>query len=228
MGSDGKEAPNGTLGELWMRGPKCVLARVQVLHQLISIQTVSQSVTLETRKPRLNLSTRTIGSLGELIFCGQVHVVDIWTSGDLAYRDNEGFFYIKDRLKDVIIRGGENIASGAVEAGIYKDERVLDCCVVAVPDPKLNELPVCGFLRHLWHLLIIRQAGMVYLKAAYRSKVKPEEIISIASKHLPKHETPVFIHISDKPLPVNAKSVRSCSPWMRSHSNLLNVFFVQR
>lgn len=63
-------------------------------------------------------------------------------SGDMACRDEEGFFYIRDRLKDVIIRGGENIAGGAVENAIYKDERVLHCAAVGVPDPKLGELVV--------------------------------------------------------------------------------------
>lgn len=50
---------------------------------------------------------------------------------------------------------------------------------------------------------------MVYLKEEYRGKTQPEDIIREAQKHLPKHEVPVFVHISDEPLPVNAKYAAS-------------------
>lgn len=60
-------------------------------------------------------------------------------SGDIGYVDEEGFLYISDRQKDLVIRGGENIASVAVENEIYMHPGVLDCAVVPVPHPKLGE-----------------------------------------------------------------------------------------
>ncbi|KAG5636318.1 hypothetical protein H0H81_008432 [Sphagnurus paluster] len=61
-------------------------------------------------------------------------------TGDLGFLDNEGFLYIKDRIKDIIIRGGENIDSVSVENALYRDPRVLEAAAVGVPDERLGEL----------------------------------------------------------------------------------------
>ncbi|KAJ3516840.1 hypothetical protein NLJ89_g878 [Agrocybe chaxingu] len=61
-------------------------------------------------------------------------------TGDVGYLDHEGFLYIKDRLKDIIIRGGENIDSVSVENALYADPRVLEAAAVGVPDERLGEL----------------------------------------------------------------------------------------
>ncbi|KAL1748754.1 hypothetical protein HDZ31DRAFT_28730 [Schizophyllum fasciatum] len=61
-------------------------------------------------------------------------------TGDIGYLDKEGFLYIKDRIKDIIIRGGENVDSVAVENALYKDPRVLQAACVGVPDERLGEL----------------------------------------------------------------------------------------
>ncbi|KAF8322099.1 acetyl-CoA synthetase-like protein [Clavulina sp. PMI_390] len=67
---------------------------------------------------------------------------DGWfNSQDLGYVDKEGFLYIKGRVKDLIIRGGENIDAVSVENAFYDDERVLSCAAVGVPDARLGELP---------------------------------------------------------------------------------------
>ncbi|KAL1731658.1 hypothetical protein EV714DRAFT_248729, partial [Schizophyllum commune] len=62
-------------------------------------------------------------------------------TGDLGVMDSEGFLYIRDRLKDIIIRGGENIDSSTVENALHADEGVLEAAAVAVPDERLGELP---------------------------------------------------------------------------------------
>lgn len=60
-------------------------------------------------------------------------------TGDVAYLDEEGFCYIVDRIKDLVIRGGENIGCGSVEAAILEHPDVLEASVYGVPDPRLGE-----------------------------------------------------------------------------------------
>jgi long-chain acyl-CoA synthetase len=60
-------------------------------------------------------------------------------SGDIARIDDEGFVYIVDRVKDMIIRGGENVYSVIVEAAIFELAEVADCAVVGLPHPVLGE-----------------------------------------------------------------------------------------
>lgn len=70
---------------------------------------------------------------------------DGWlNTGDMALICPEGFLYIRDRAKDVIIRGGENIASAEVENEVFKDDRIAECGAVAVPDERLGELVGIG------------------------------------------------------------------------------------
>jgi fatty-acyl-CoA synthase len=62
-------------------------------------------------------------------------------TGDLATLDAEGYVFIVDRKKDVIIRGGENISSIEVEKALYTHAAVLECAVIAVPDETWGETP---------------------------------------------------------------------------------------
>ena len=63
-------------------------------------------------------------------------------SGDMGYLDSEGFLFLTDRKKDMIISGGENIASSEVERVIFEMEQVMDVAVIAQPDPQWGEVPV--------------------------------------------------------------------------------------
>jgi fatty-acyl-CoA synthase len=62
-------------------------------------------------------------------------------TGDLATVDSEGYVFIVDRAKDIIISGGENIASVEIENVIYTHPHVVECAVIAVPDEKWGEVP---------------------------------------------------------------------------------------
>lgn len=62
-------------------------------------------------------------------------------TGDLATVDPEGYILIVDRAKDIIISGGENIASVEIENAIYTHPDILECAVIAVPDVKWGEVP---------------------------------------------------------------------------------------
>jgi long-chain acyl-CoA synthetase len=64
----------------------------------------------------------------------------MFRTGDIGYRDSDGYFYILDRLKDMIVTGGENVYSGEVEAVIYKHPAVREVAVFGIPDPQWGEL----------------------------------------------------------------------------------------
>ncbi|MBL8649609.1 MAG: acyl--CoA ligase [Sphingopyxis sp.] len=61
-------------------------------------------------------------------------------SGDLGYLDEDGYLFIVDRKKDIIIRGGENISCQEVEAAIYEHADVNECAVFGLPDERLGEV----------------------------------------------------------------------------------------
>ena len=67
-------------------------------------------------------------------------IVDGWLrSGDIGHVDDEGFVYVSDRAKDMILRGGENVYSAEVEAAIYEHPSVYEAAVYGIPDERLGE-----------------------------------------------------------------------------------------
>lgn len=66
-------------------------------------------------------------------------------SGDLAVMHPDGYVQVRDRLKDIIISGGENISSVEVEKALYRHPAVADAAIVAMPDDKWGEVP-CAFV----------------------------------------------------------------------------------
>jgi fatty-acyl-CoA synthase len=63
-------------------------------------------------------------------------------TGDLAVMESDHYVKIKDRSKDIIISGGENISSLEVEDALYRHPAVLSCAIVAKPDVKWGEVPL--------------------------------------------------------------------------------------
>jgi fatty-acyl-CoA synthase len=102
-------------------------------------------------------------------------------SGDLAVMQPDGYVKIKDRSKDVIISGGENISSLEVEDVLYRHPAVMAAAVVAAPDPKWGETP-CAF---------------VELKPG--SSVSAEELIEHCRKFLAKFKAPRAIIFGELP-----------------------------
>lgn len=102
-------------------------------------------------------------------------------SGDLAVQYPDGYVKIKDRSKDIIISGGENISSIEVEDVLYRHPAVLAAAVVAKPDPKWGETP-CAFLE---------------LKPDV--SITPEEIIAFCKEHLAHFKVPKNVIFGDVP-----------------------------
>ncbi|KAF9012333.1 hypothetical protein BDQ17DRAFT_1343710 [Cyathus striatus] len=118
------------------------------------------------------------------ISTSRVITKDGWLrTGDLGYLDDEGFLYVKDRLKDIIIRGGENIDSVSVENALYADPRVLEAAAVGVPDERLGELV----------------AAVVSVKPPFQGRVTEAMLIAQARNRLPRFAVPVMIVISNHP-----------------------------
>ena len=64
----------------------------------------------------------------------------LFRTGDVGYQDAAGYFYILDRLKDMIVTGGENVYCGEVEAVIYEHPAIREAAVFGIPDPQWGEL----------------------------------------------------------------------------------------
>ena len=104
-------------------------------------------------------------------------------SGDVGCLDDEGFLYIKDRIKDIVIRGGENIACLEIEAAIYEHPSVREASVFGIPDERLGE------------------------KLAVRISLNPEktlsqeELSSFLEKKIAKFKIPELAWFQDEELP---------------------------
>jgi fatty-acyl-CoA synthase len=102
-------------------------------------------------------------------------------SGDLAVLQQDGYIKIKDRSKDVIISGGENISSLEVEDVLYRHPAVLGAAVVAMPDEKWGETP-CAF---------------VEIKPG--AKVTEKDIVEFCRQHLARFKAPRAVVFGELP-----------------------------
>ena len=102
-------------------------------------------------------------------------------SGDAAVWRENGYIQIKDRLKDVIISGGENVSSVEVENTLYKHPAVLAAGVVAKPDDKWGEVP----------------AAFIELKPGVEASA--DEISAFCREHLAGFKTPKYIEFGELP-----------------------------
>ena len=113
-------------------------------------------------------------------------IVDGWLrTGDLGRLDDEGFVYIEDRAKDMVLRGGENVYCSEVEAAIYEHHAVHEAAVFGVPHERLGE----------------EVAAAVVPKRGERIEV--DELQAFVGERLAKFKVPTVVAIFNEPLPRN-------------------------
>jgi long-chain acyl-CoA synthetase len=114
-------------------------------------------------------------------------ITDGWLhTGDIARMDEDGFIYIVDRKKDMVLRGGENIYCAEVEANLYRHPAVAECSVFGVPDERLGE-----------------EVGVAIVLRPGHSAT-PDELREHCASIAAKHKTPRYIWIREEALPRNA------------------------
>ncbi|MGB7180537.1 MAG: acyl-CoA synthetase [Burkholderiaceae bacterium] len=135
-------------------------------------------------------------TMGEVVFRGNVTMKgylknpqataevfrDGWFhTGDLGVRYADGYVKLKDRAKDIIISGGENISSIEVEDALYKHPAVSACAVVAMPDKKWGETP------------------LAFVELHAEATVSEDELIAHCREHLARFKCPRAVRFSQLP-----------------------------
>ncbi|HEX7816560.1 class I adenylate-forming enzyme family protein [Dyella sp.] len=129
-------------------------------------------------------------------------IVDGWLrTGDLGRFDAEGYVTITGRIKDVIIRGGENLSPGLIENQLAKHPSVKECCVVGVADADLGEVPVAFVVPRSGeelHIEALREHVLTGLSRVY----VPARIVVVASlptSHVGKVDRKVLRRMAGEP-----------------------------
>ncbi len=104
-------------------------------------------------------------------------------TGDLGYMDEDGYVYLVDRAKDMIVSGGENVYSVEVEAALYGHPAVLEAAVFGIPDARLGEQV---------HAAVVLKDG---------GAVPPEELIAHCRNAIAGYKCPKAITVHHEPLP---------------------------
>ena len=134
------------------------------------------------------------GETGELILRSPANCIGYWNdpdattkllrhgwlhTGDLVMCDEDGYYWFKGRLKQIIIRGGSNISPQEVEEALYQHPAVFEAGVVGLPDPKFGELPV----------------AFVSLREGHHSS--QDDLLSHARTMLSEYKVPAKVYFMD-------------------------------
>jgi len=147
----GRDVPQGTPGEIWVRGASITRGY--------------------WNNPDATANTITDGWLH---------------TGDVGYFDEDGFLYISDRIKDMILRGGENIYCAEIESVLYDHPSVLEAVVFGVPDTRLGEVPAA--------MILPRDDATLTEK----------DVRDYVASRLAAFKVPEFVYFSEGPLPRSA------------------------
>ncbi|MBI1211765.1 MAG: long-chain-fatty-acid--CoA ligase [Alphaproteobacteria bacterium] len=136
-------------------------------------------------------------------------IVDGWVrTGDAGYMDEEGFVYLVDRVKDMIVSGGENVYSAEVENALASHPAVAECAVIGVPDDKWGE----------------RVHAIVRLKADARAS--ETELIDHCKRAIAGYKCPRSVELRAEPLPLSGagKILKTDlrAPYWVGHSRRVN------
>lgn len=150
-----------------------------------------------------------LGEVGEIAIRGDNVMLGYWNdpeataavlranwmhSGDAARMDEDGFIYIVDRLKDMIVSGGENVYSAEVENAIHKHPAVLECAVIGIPHDKWGETV---------HAVVVTRPNQ---------EVSAEELVAHCRTLIAGYKCPRSMDISSNPLPKTAAGKISKNP----------------
>jgi acyl-CoA synthetase (AMP-forming)/AMP-acid ligase II len=139
------------------------------------------------------------GEVGEIIVRSKQIMVEYWRkpddtlanvvngwlrTGDMGYYDDEGYIYIVDREKDMIISGGENVYPREVEEILYRHPAVLEAAVIGTPDPYWIEKV---------HAVVVTKK---------RASTTAEELIAFCKEHIAGYKAPKSVEFVDS-LPKN-------------------------
>lgn len=114
-------------------------------------------------------------------------ITDGWLhTGDIARIDEDGFIFIVDRAKDMVLRGGENVYCAEVEAGIFEHPDVTECAAFGVPDERLGE--------EVGAAVVLREG----------STLTAEALREHLAAHIAKFKIPRYLWFGYDPLPRNA------------------------
>lgn len=141
-----------------------------------------------------------VGEVGEIVYRGPTIMQGYYNnpeatreatrggwfhSGDLVKADEEGFIYVVDRKKDMIISGGENIYPAEIEEVLYSHPSILECAIVGIPDEKWGE----------------SVKAFIVVKPNY--VLTEEEVIAHCGEYLASYKKPKFVEFIEQ-LPRNA------------------------
>lgn len=139
------------------------------------------------------------GEVGEVVVRGPNVMVGYWDkpeqtaavlkdgaywSGDLGYMDEQGYVFLVDRSKDMIVSGGENVYCTEVEEVLYKHEAVLEAAVYGIPDEQWGEAV---------HATVVPRTE--------HSNVAPEALIEFCREHIAGYKVPKGVDIQQEALP---------------------------
>lgn len=177
----------------------CITSFTPVAHQEVLENEAKQQRLASCGRPMVGVETIIVdsndeavpaGAVGELCVKGDNVMLGYWNkpaetaaairngwyhTGDLAWMDEENYIYIVDRIKDIIISGGENIASREVEEVIYLHPGVLETAVIGMPDPHWGESVVA---------VVVPKNG---------AQIAEQEIIDLCKAKLAPFKKPKFV-----------------------------------
>jgi long-chain acyl-CoA synthetase len=140
-----------------------------------------------------------VGEIGEVVVRGPNVMMGYWNkpeqtadvlkngaywTGDLGYMDDEGYVFLVDRSKDMIVSGGENVYCTEVEEVLYKHAAVLEAAVYGIPDEKWGEAV---------HATVVPRPD--------QRNIDPQVLIEHCRAHIAGYKVPKGIAIQQEPLP---------------------------
>lgn len=140
------------------------------------------------------------GTVGEIVVRGDIVMMGYWErpeetaravidgwmhTGDGGYMDEDGFIYVVDRVKDMIISGGENVYSVEVENAVTQHPAVAQCAVIGIPNERWGEQV---------HAVVVTKSG---------AKVTAEELIEFCKTLIAGYKCPRSVEVSENALPLS-------------------------